>query len=240
MQPYFFPYLGHFALISQVDRWIVFDVTQYTPKTWISRNRVLHPTHGTMYVTVPVAGSSQHILIKEVSVLDLSDTLTSIKGKLSHYRRSAPHYSTVVDLVEEVFTDLTSKSLVHLNVAGLRVICDYLGLAFDFGICSEMDLDLSRVSHPGQWALRISEQIGATDYLNPVSGSPLFRPDEFDESGIGLSFLDMPSMVYDTGPYQFEPNLSILDVLMWNTPEVITRAMASTISIAPPGDSSHV
>ena len=31
MQPYFFPYLGHFSLIAAVDEWIVFDVTQYTP-----------------------------------------------------------------------------------------------------------------------------------------------------------------------------------------------------------------
>ena len=44
MQPYFFPYLGHFALIANVDAWIVFDVTQYTPRTWINRNRVLHPS----------------------------------------------------------------------------------------------------------------------------------------------------------------------------------------------------
>ena len=25
MQPYFFPYLGHFALIDAVDKWVVFD-----------------------------------------------------------------------------------------------------------------------------------------------------------------------------------------------------------------------
>jgi hypothetical protein len=42
MQPYFFPYLGHFGLIAAVDQWIVFDVTQYTPKTW-NRNPSLHP-----------------------------------------------------------------------------------------------------------------------------------------------------------------------------------------------------
>jgi len=50
MQPYFFPYLGHFSLISSVDKWIVFDVTQYTPKTWMNRNRILHPKTGWQYV----------------------------------------------------------------------------------------------------------------------------------------------------------------------------------------------
>ena len=58
MQPYFFPYLGHFALIANVDAWIVFDVTQYTPKTWINRNRVLHPTSGANWVSVALKNSS--------------------------------------------------------------------------------------------------------------------------------------------------------------------------------------
>ena len=38
MQPYFFPHLPHFALIDQTDRWVVLDVTQYTPQTWMNRN----------------------------------------------------------------------------------------------------------------------------------------------------------------------------------------------------------
>lgn len=46
MQPYFFPYPGHFALIAHVDQWLVFDITQYTPKTWMNRNRILHPRGG--------------------------------------------------------------------------------------------------------------------------------------------------------------------------------------------------
>ena len=46
MHPFFFPYLGHFALIAAVDQWIVFDVTQYTPKTWMNRNPILQPDTG--------------------------------------------------------------------------------------------------------------------------------------------------------------------------------------------------
>ena len=73
MQPYFFPYPGHFALIASVDRWIVFDVTQYTPKTWMNRNRVLHPASGAMYVTVPLANASKAIWVHLKVV-----TLTSV------------------------------------------------------------------------------------------------------------------------------------------------------------------
>jgi hypothetical protein len=44
VRPYFFPYLGHLAPIFAVDQWIVFHVTQYTPKTGMNRNPILR--HG--------------------------------------------------------------------------------------------------------------------------------------------------------------------------------------------------
>ena len=82
MQPYFFPYLGHFSLIASVDRWYVFDITQYTPRTWMNRNRILHPHDGAQYVTVPLSNSSNSIKTSEARILDLSAARQSIVGKL--------------------------------------------------------------------------------------------------------------------------------------------------------------
>jgi hypothetical protein len=86
MQPYFFPHLGHFALIDRSDTWVVFDVTQYTPKTWMNRNRVLHPAGSWNWVTVPLMNSSNSISIREARVLDGAGAYQSALGKLSHYR----------------------------------------------------------------------------------------------------------------------------------------------------------
>ena len=73
MQPYFFPYLGHFALIAAVDEWIVFDITQYTRKSWVNRNRVLRPDGGWQYVSIPLRDSSIHIKTSEAVVADQLD-----------------------------------------------------------------------------------------------------------------------------------------------------------------------
>lgn len=70
MQPYFFPYLGHFSLIAAVDEWIVFDVSQYTPRTWMNRNRVLNPAGGCKWVTIPLSNGSIHKRTHEILVLD--------------------------------------------------------------------------------------------------------------------------------------------------------------------------
>lgn len=116
MQPYFFPYLGHFALIAQTDHWVVFDVSQYTPKSWMTRNRVFHPDQGWNYVSVPLANGSLSIRTWQARVADVRSSHRSLLGKLSHYRRQAPFYKQVVALVDRVFAAVNSDSLVQLNI----------------------------------------------------------------------------------------------------------------------------
>ncbi len=126
MQPYFFPYLGHFSLIAAVDEWIVFDVTQYTPKTWMNRNRVLHPKAGWQYITVPLANSSISIRTNEAKVQSLAQAERSSLGKLSHYKKRAPYFRQVNDVVRKVFNGSPDNSLVGLNVTALNIVCEYL------------------------------------------------------------------------------------------------------------------
>ncbi|MGH2863355.1 MAG: WbqC family protein [Solirubrobacteraceae bacterium] len=227
MQPYFFPYLGYFALIERCDKWVVFDVTQYTPKTWMNRNRVLHPTESWNWVTVPLANSSNSIRIHEAKVLDADKARASALGKLSHYRNRAPHWRTVKGLLEAAFDGAADASLVTLNASALRVVCSYLGIGFEPVICSELGLDLTAVDHPGGWAPVVAGALGADEYLNPVGGLQLFSQEEFNERGIALEFLEFPSFEYVTSGYAFVPNLSVLDVLMWNDVESVRSALAA-------------
>lgn len=219
MQPYFFPYLGHFALIAHSDAWVVFDVTQYTPKTWMNRNRVLHPGGGPNWVSVPLANGSISITSAQARVADVPGTLRSTLGKLSHYRRKAPHHDAVVALVEEAFAlPEGDDRLVSLNVAALRAVCRYLDIPFAPRRCSELALDLPSDLGPGDWALEIATRLGADAYLNPWGGRALFDPARYAERGVQLEFLQMPSLPYASGPWAPVADLSILDVLMWNEP----------------------
>jgi hypothetical protein len=219
MQPYFFPYLGHFGIIAHSDAWIVFDVTQYTPRSWINRNRILHPKQGWNYVSVPLANGSIAIRIHEARLLDPVAARKSVLGKLSHYRSEAPHYRAVLALVDEAFADGGDASLARLNVRGLAAVCRYLGLPFRARILSELDLALPGDLGPGDWAPAICARLGAKGYVNPAGGRALFDPAAFARQDIALHFAETEPMRYDTGRFAFEPDLSILDVLMWNPPE---------------------
>jgi len=239
MQPYFFPYLGHFALIAAVDEWIVFDISQYARKTWINRNRVLHPDGGWQYVSIPLRNSSIHVKISEAVVAKPEDQERYVLGKLSHYKRRAPRYIEVCEIVKRTFADAVNDSLVSLNVSGLRTVCAYLGLPFRYRICSQLDTELPDKLRAGQWAPWISGRLAADVYINPVGGRALFDPSDFARHGVSLRFLDFASFAYATPGYKFEENLSILDVLMWNSPDAIAQAIrenSSLISVAKEDD----
>ena len=225
MQPYFFPYLGHFALIASVDEWIVFDITQYTRKSWISRNRVLHPDGGWQYVSVPMRNSSIHIKISEAMVANSKGQERHVLGKISHYKKHAPYYVHTCEIVRSTFADVADDSLVSLNVSGLRKICEYLGLPFHFRLCSQLNIKFPDKLLAGQWAPLISAGLSADIYVNPVGGRELFDRAEFTRQGVALKFLDFKPFIYDTPGYKFEENLSMLDVLMWNSPNVIVQAI---------------
>jgi hypothetical protein len=234
MQPYFFPYSGHFALIANVDEWVVFDITQYTPKSWISRNRVLHPSQGTNWVNVPLSNSSISIKIHEARVLDLAAAKRTTLGKLSHYRRNAPFSRQVEEIVETAFASAGNRnSLVDLNVAGLDAVCAYLGVPFRRRMCSELNLPLPNNLGAGDWAPTIAGLLGAKTYVNPYGGHELFDRKTFEKHGVVLEFLKASDFVYGTKDREFIPNLSILDALMWNSPDAVREALTSIATVVP-------
>jgi hypothetical protein len=110
-------------------------------------------------------------------------------------------------------------------VAGLRTVCEYLGLPFRYRICLQLAIDYPDGLSAGQWASWISAKLSARVYINPVGGRELFDPADFANAGVNLAFLDFASFIYDTRPYNFEKDLSVLDVLMWNSPDAIVQAL---------------
>ena len=80
MQPYLFPYIGYFQLISAVDIWVVFDDVQYIRHGWVNRNRILSPNiqKEWQYITVPIQKFK-----REATVLLI--LISSIKSSLLNF-----------------------------------------------------------------------------------------------------------------------------------------------------------
>ena len=219
MQPYLFPYIGYFQLMNAVDRWIVFDEIQFIDKGWINRNRILHPDVGKewQYITVPLANRGQFDKICDISIKSDIDWRSQILGKLTHYNKIAPFYEETMTFVRDCFdTDETNISQFVTEV--LKKTADYMCIDTKIDVQSDLQLSIGGIEHPGQWALKISEALDASKYINPLGGLEIFSPDEFTASGIELSFLRTDLTPYPQKRNGFVPGLSIIDVMMFNEP----------------------
>lgn len=114
-----------------------------------------------------------------------------------------------------------------VNVRGIALVCEYLGIPFRRLVLSREPLPLPAIQHPGQWALEMAVALGADEYVNPPGGHGLFREDEFRARNVRLTFADLVDFRYPTGSYQFVEHLSILDVLLWNEPRMVKAYLDS-------------
>ena len=67
MQPYFFPYLGYWQLLSAVDKYVVYDDVAYIKGGWINRNNIL--LNGKSHlITLPLEQASSFKNINEIDI----------------------------------------------------------------------------------------------------------------------------------------------------------------------------
>ncbi|MEE9190923.1 MAG: WbqC family protein, partial [Candidatus Neomarinimicrobiota bacterium] len=99
MQPYFLPYLGYFSLIKHTDQWMFMDQVKFIRHGWIARNRILKPGEGWQYIIVPLKKHHRDIIIKDVKIYNSSNWQDKIYRQLLHYKKKAPFYNDVINLL---------------------------------------------------------------------------------------------------------------------------------------------
>lgn len=222
MQPYFFPYLGYFDLLNIVDEWIVFDTPQYMKFGWVNRNRVLRQGSGWQYIVVPV---KHHQSFKPINQIEISDQDWGglILRQLQHYQKDAPYYPEVIAFLEEECFSGASNNLAEVNTTLFRKVAGRLGIERPIHVFSEMDLALEGpIVTPGDWGWAIAQAVGADEFINRPGGAEFIDETRYRERGIKLTFQSFVNMTYTCGKYhQFESDMSIIDLMMWNSPEQI-------------------
>lgn len=226
MQPYFFPYIGYFALIKYTDKWIVFDTVQYIEKGWINRNRIIHPTQPeATYFTIPLEKHKQSTIIKDIKISSDKSYKDKIIGQLNtSYKKRAPYFKEVMEVVTNCL-DYEETDLTKLNIYAMEKVCEYIGIPFKYQVFSKMNLEIEQVSDPGEWALNISKALKVTSYVNPPGGIELFSKEKFNDAGIALEFLKPNLCEYNQKKKSFLPGLSIIDVMMFNSKEEIIKML---------------
>jgi hypothetical protein len=228
MQPYFFPYIGYFSLIDAVDHFVFFDTVQFVRKSWMSRNRIIRPDwKDVQYINIGLEGMTYQVMMKECKLKRDSEWKLKLISQFGHYKTKAPYYKEVINLLQFIL-EKPFSNIADFNIESILLICDYISLEKKITRSSGELREFRSASHPGEWGLIIASMYNATHYINAPGGVSFYKPQEFKEASIHLGFLQPNIKVYNqNSTAEFKSGLSILDVLMFNSPSEVREMIKS-------------
>ena len=220
MQPYFFPYIGYWQLINAVEVFVIYDNIQYTKRGWFNRNRYLLNGKDVLF---------------SINLKDDSDFLNVKQRFLSHvYKRKkligmfqnayckAPMKKEIFPVIERII-NCPSDNLFDYIYKSITEICEYLKIETKIVISSTIDIDHSLKSE--QKVIAICKELQADTYINLIGGMELYSKYNFIKKNIELKFIKSKPIFYKQFDNSFVPNLSILDVMMFNSIEEIGKML---------------
>jgi hypothetical protein len=224
MQPYLFPYLGYFQLLSAVDRFVIYDDVAFIKQGWINRNHILVAGRAHLF-SVPLRDVSSFRPIFEIEVD--RDGYPAWRRKflatIDQSYRKAPFFEGVRLLLESVF-QTAEGSIAALALRSIREVAQYLGLA-----ATLIETSRSYGNHTLNGQKRVIDiclRERADHYINAIGGRSLYAAEEFAVNGIKLQFIRSRPIAYPQFGDAFVPNLSIIDVLMFNSRDRVRELLA--------------
>lgn len=218
MQPYLFPYIGYFQLIKAVDTFVIYDDVNFIKQGWINRNRILLNNSDFMF-NIMLKGASSFKKINEIEVV--SNNLKLITTIEQSYRK-APYYAKVYPLVSNILIN-EETNLARYLTTSLNAIIEYLGIQVSILISSKIEKDSTLKGDDK--VIAICKKLKATNYINAIGGQELYSKNKFAENGLILNFIKSKPIVYKQFKDPFIPGLSIIDVMMFNSPEAINEML---------------
>ena len=213
MQPYFFPYLGYWQLLNAVDKFVVLDDVNFIKNGFINRNKIASGGRS-QQINIVIKGISSNKLILEH---ELDNTL-KWKRKLlitikQNYSKSK-YFKEVFPLIEEciLYDDINLSKYLGFQIKRIAAF-----LNINTKIIESSAVYPKNDLRAQDRVIDICKRESASTYINSIGGQELYSKQEFELNKIDLNFIEMNNVKYPQLNNEFVPNLSIIDVMMFNS-----------------------
>ncbi len=206
-QPQYLPWLGYFAKIDQADVFVLLDTVQFKKNEWQNRNKI-KTAQGWQWLTVPVMYKFPQ-LINEVQINN-SDKWQHKQQQavISNYAKAS-----CKNVLGSFFDELFSREwgyISGLNIFVVKRLTQILGISTPIHIASE----LGQFSEdPDERLIAITKHFNADTYLAGSGGLDYMDLKKYENNGIKVIFQDYTHPVYNQLFGDFEPFMSVIDVI---------------------------
>ena len=212
--------------MASVDQFVIYDNIKYTKKGWINRNRIL-VNGADEYITLPLKKGSDFLDVDQRELAEgFDEERKKIVRKVSQAYQKAPQYEVVFPLVQRIL-EYPETNLFRYIHNSIREVCTFLEVETPMIISSSLPADHQLKSQ--ERVIAICNALNASVYINPPGGVDLYSEEAFQQQHIELRFLQTGGIRYQQFGDEFISNLSILDVMMFNTVEEIRNYMQGAV-----------
>tara|TARA_B100000287_G_C20638500_1_gene782621 strand:- start:1312 stop:1959 length:648 start_codon:yes stop_codon:yes gene_type:complete len=182
MQPYFFPHIGYFQLISAVELFIFYDDVNFIKRGWINRNYISINKQLKRF-TVPVKKASRFKKINEVEIdWDSKDMNKLIKTfRLNFSKRSKSR-----EFIENI-VDVRPFTISEAAILSIELSCKHLGISTKLEKSSK--LNYKKQKDKVLNLVEICKLKKIKNYINAEGGQLIYSKKDFLDYGINLKFL---------------------------------------------------
>lgn len=220
-QPYFMPYIGYYSIMNAVDIFVYGDNLQYKRHGWSNRNRIISENGKWKYITVPVKRRCMTDSYNEVEVDNSVNWQKNMINQLGYYKKNAPYYNDVIELLNEVF-DQQCSTISDLNIKSNGIVSKKLDINTEIYTLSEIDNCKKHNCCADELGVWVSKDFPDVDeYWNAPDGRFFYDIKKYHNANLDIKFVQNRLSPYEQGTDEFIPGLSIIDVMMFNSEEQI-------------------
>jgi hypothetical protein len=220
LQPSYIPWRGFFHQVHKADLFVFYDDVQYDKRGWRNRNRIKTPA-GPLWLTIPVlarGAQTEHIPIDQIRICWDEPWNQSHWKSIQHAYGKAPHFKTYAPMLEEKYA-AHPEYLADFTIELTEALARALGIAHTRFMRSSAIPGVEGAKT--QRLVSILQKVGATHYISGPSAQDYIESELFEAAGISLEYMEYNYPEYPQLYPPFEPQVSILDLLLMTGPDAL-------------------
>lgn len=174
MQPYFYPYLLYFQLVTSVDMFVIFDCVQFPRRGRVHRA----PLPGDKWLTLPLAQQARETRISD---------LVFSTGADAAWRARISELPWLSEEVRAGFAAPLPDNVCAYVTDHLARSCQRLGITTPMQRSTALSLDPDLRGQDR--VIAAVKTLGGSHYVNLPGGREIYDPETFSASGLSMSFL---------------------------------------------------
>lgn len=225
LQPGYLPWLGFFEQLYRTDLFVLYDDVQYDKHGWRNRNRI-KTAQGIQWLTVPVLHKfSDKSPVSAIQINNQQPWAKKHLTSIQHAYGKAPFFKSYFSVFEEVYAQ-SWEYLADLDIHFIQRIAAMLGLGYKTLVRSS-ELNLTQTGKQER-LVEICQHFGAHTFYEGAAGKNYIDTGLFAANGVAVKFQDYHHPVYAQLHGEFQPYLSIVDLVFNQGPLSLATLIGNT------------